>query len=404
MDKQPKTSSKPPFLAFAKDGADIGKLKEFAKTHEWGESCVLHGDITTAAEYLKTNISPVLLLVEITSAEAAPSLLDALADVCDPDTKVIIIGTVNEYSFYCWLTEIGIFSYLLRPFAIETLEATYQKSIVSAPVATAVEVKKPAKVIAVIGARGGVGASTIALNLSGIFAEYSEQKIALVDIDPQEGTLSLMLDIEPARGLRDALEKPDRIDALFIDRVMSKPHKNLWVMSAEEPLQERINISDQTAENLIAALKDKYDVIVLDVPRQLTQFSRDCLKKTDAILLVAELNLQCLRDVLRLSDLIHENLKNPLPLVVANRVGIAPKNEISAGDFEKGISLKIAEKIPYNTDIYMQISSDIPAIANIKNTDVQPLIELARQLLPEMPLLEKDSRKDFFAFLKKKKE
>ena len=120
---------KPNFFAFANDEADRKVIGDFASSHGWSESCVMQGNIVTAAQYFKTHPSPALLLVEIPSAEEAPKLLDELANVCDPGTKVIIIGMVNEYSFYCWLTDIGVFSYLLRPLTREMLDRAYQKSI-----------------------------------------------------------------------------------------------------------------------------------------------------------------------------------------------------------------------------------------------------------------------------------
>ena len=396
-------NSKIPFLAFAQSEADRNTLTEFARAHDWNENCVLQGDIASAAQHLKTNASPELLLVEIPNAEDAPKLLDALADVCAAGTKVIVIGMVNEYSFFCWLTSIGIFSYLLRPLTLETLETTYKKSLPQITAPATSETKKSAKTIAIMGARGGVGTSTIALNLAGIFAEYSEQKIALVDIDPQNGTLALMLDIEPARGLRDALEKPDRIDALFIDRVMSKAHKNLSVMSTEESIQEPINIHEETAEILLKELTAKYDIVVLDIPRHLNQFSRECLRLADEVVLVAELNLQSLRDVLRVSDLLQETLKKPAPIVTINKMGAAPKSEISPSDFDKGIApLKIAEKIPYTTDIFMQIGIDIPAIVSAKHASVKPLQSLAKQLIPEIIFPENEQKNGLLGFLKKK--
>jgi pilus assembly protein CpaE len=403
MENKTENSKKPKFFAFALNNADRTAIKEFTAGQGWDASCVMEGDISTATQYLKTNPSPILLLVEVTSAEAAPNLLDELANVCDPHTKVIIIGDINEYSFYCWLIDIGVFSYLLRPLTKEVLDATYKKSI-DQPISSPVLEKEPTKVIAVIGARGGVGVSTIALNLSGIFAEHAGKKIALVDIDPQEGTLSLSLDIEPARGLRDALEKPDRIDPLFIDRVMNKAHENLWVLSAEEQLKDSIDVSEFTADALMRELCNKYDVVILDIPRRMGRFERECLKKANNVLIVAELSLQSLRDTLRISDLMVDSFKMSPPMVIVNRAGMAPKNEMSISDFEKGITVKIVEKILYMPDLFMPISSDIPSIVHAKHAAMKPLYSLAKQLLPNILPDEVQKEKGFMDFLKKKEK
>lgn len=397
-------SSKPDFLAFASNAKDIAVLKEFAAAHNWSDNVVFQGDIRTGADFLRSNGSPTLLLVEIPSAEEAPALLDVLADVCDPETKVIITGDVNEYSFYCWLTDIGVFSYLLKPLTLPMLESAYAKSVEPPPSAGKVE-KQPAKVIAVLGTRGGVGATTVTLNLAGIIAASTKKSVALVDIDPQEGSISLQLDIEPSRGLRDALEKPDRIDALFIERVMTKPLKNLSVLSAEESLQERLSVHDHAADTLLRELRAKFDVVILDIPRYLNPFSRQCIKQADHILLVTELSLLCLRDALRLGDLLRDVLKLKPPVLVAQRVGSAAKYEMQPGEFEKGINGKIAYRIPFAPDVFMQIGNEIPAVKFRGNPATKQLFALAESLVPEAKgKVEVKETKSFSLFKKGKKE
>jgi len=394
---------KPSFLAFATDGKDIETLKAFAAAHQWSDAGIHQGDIKTAAQFLKTNASPVILVVEIPSAAEAPALLEALADVCDPGTRVIAIGTVNEYSFYCWLMDIGIFSYLLEPLTQPMLETAYLKSVEPSS-AQARTGKQPGKVIAVMGTRGGVGTTMVALNLAGIIANLSKKQVALADIDPQEGSIALALDIEPSRGLRDVLEKPDRIDSLFIERVMHKPVKNLSVLSAEESLHERINVHDSAAETLLRELRDKFDVVVIDIPRHLNAFSRACLKQAEHVVLVTELTLLSLRDALRLGDLMRESLKMKPPVVVANRLGFALKQEMQAADFEKGINAKLSHRISFTPEVFMQISSDIPAIRHKAHAAVEPLYALAGKLVPEAKQKTAAVGKKPFDFLQKFKK
>lgn len=381
MTKKNTAGNKQPFIAFA-NGKDGDVLRAFAASRQWPDSTIHSGDIKTATEYLKTNPSPAVLLVELPNAADAPGLLDALADVCDPDTKVITIGDVNEYSFYCWLMDIGIFSYLLKPLTEQMLESAYQKSENGS--AQLKHGKAPGKVIAVVGARGGVGASAVALNLAGIMAEISHKNIALVDADPQEGTIALSLDIEPSRGLRDVLEKPERIDSLFIERVMQKPHKHLSIISAEESLTDPVHATEAAADALLRELREKCDVVVLDIPRHMTGFSRQCLKLSDHVVLVTEMSLASLRDTLRISDMMRDSLKLKPPVIVANRVGLAGKHEMQRADFEKGINAKLAQVIPFAPDAFMLVSAEIPAIKNKTHAAFKPLFDLLEQWLPDM--------------------
>ncbi|MDE3059705.1 MAG: AAA family ATPase [Pseudomonadota bacterium] len=374
-------SGKPSLLAFATDHADIETLKAFAAARQWSDASIQQGDIRTAIPFLKSNPSPAFLLVELPSASEAPALLDALAEVCDPDTKVITIGTVNEYSFYCWLMDLGIFSYLLRPLTVHALETAWQKSL--APAGSAKVEKQPGKTIAVIGARGGVGATTIAINLAAVIADLSKKQTALVDIDPQGGSIALALDIEPSRGLREALEKPDRIDSLFIERVMSKPLKNLSVLSAEESLQDQLHAHDRAAESLISELRNTFDIVLLDIPRHPSAFSRQCLRQAEHVVLVAEPTLLSLRDALRLSDLMAESFKMKPPVIVVNRVGLAPREEMPIADFEKGLNAKVACRVPFAPQLFMQVSNDIPVLKHGQQEAMKSLYALAGQLVPE---------------------
>lgn len=396
------SANKPPFLAFASDDKDIDAIKAFASAHQWPDNCVMRGDISTAAEFLKSHASPALLLVDLPSATEAPALLDALANVCDPDTKVITTGTVNEYSFYCWLMDIGIFSYLLRPLTPQTLESAWQKSVEIKQAAS--KEKQPAKIFAVMGTRGGVGASTVAANIAGIIGELAQKKVALVDLHPQEGSIALMMDIEPSRGLREALERPERIDFLFIERVMHTVNKHLSVLSAEEALHDPIGISPHAADALFKELREQFDVVILDLPRYLTPFIRASLKEAEEVVLVSELTLLSLRDVLRIGDMLRDGMKMPAPMIVANRVGAMPKQETPLADFEKGINGKVLSRIGYAPEVFANISNEIPALKHKANPVMKPLYALAEALVPEAKAEAVKAKKSLFSRKKKSDE
>ena len=390
--------SQHPFLAFT-SAAEQEVLLQFAQAHHFAPECAQPGDIRTATEFLGKNPSPPLLLVEIPSAQEAPALIDALADVCEAGTKVVIIGHVNEYSFYCWLTEIGIFSYLLRPLTLQALEGMYAKSQTPAAPATAVE-KPLAKVIAVTGARGGVGATTVALNMAGIMADHGVN-VALVDTDLQSGSIALSLDIEPTRGLREALERPERIDDLFVERVLYKLDPHLSVLCPEEPLQDVLTIHEKAASVLMHELRSKFDVVVLDVSRFADSFAKQCVAGAAHVVLVADLTLPSLRDVLRVGDMLHDALSLPAPLLVANRVGIA-KQEVKTDDFEKGLNAKIAASVAFAPDLFMSTGAQVPAVAQKQHAASKALQTFVSTLVPEVkPPAAKESA---FSFIGKSKK
>ena len=359
-----------PFMAFSKDSETTAILKKFASMHGWEEDMIHSGDIDTATEFLKSHYSPKVLFVDITStADKVSASLDALADVCDPGIKVIVSGTINEYSFYCWLVEVGISSYLLKPFNMNAMEAAYQKaSEVNAPSAAKTEeTKKEAKIITVIGTRGGVGATTICVNMAWILANSLYQKTALLDFDPQLGTVALALDLEPARGLRDALEKPERIDGLFVDRVMIRVDDNLSILSTEEPLEENIVANEVAAESLFKQCRTKFSHIVVDLPRALTPFTRHAINRADHILCVTEYTIAGLRESLRYLEYCRDILKIKPPIFVANRVGLAGKHQMPQDEFEKGLGRKIAFNIPFVLDAHAAATSGEVLAETAKN-------------------------------------
>ncbi|MBY0406990.1 MAG: AAA family ATPase [Rickettsiales bacterium] len=395
-----KVTSDLPFMAFVSDVADVDTLKAFASEKGWSQADINQGDIRTATDALKNKPSPQLLMVEIESAKEAPGLLDRLADVCGPDTKVIVVGSINEFTFYNWLMDLGISSYLLKPLTAQAVEGAYNKSLAKPQV----EVKSdrpPGKVFSVIGARGGVGSTTVSLNLAGVIANMAPAKnVILVDVDPYDGSIALSLDIDPSRGMREALENPSRIDQLFIDRVVSKPLKNLSILSSEEALADFITVHEDSLSVLLKELKAKFDVIIFDLPRKLEPFHRGCMQQSEQVVLVSELSLVALRDGLRITDMMRESLKIKPPVIVANKVGLAKKIEMQVNDFEKGINGKVEAKIPFVPDVFMPISSEVPAVKKKGHAAIKPLLHLAEFLLPDVkPKDAKSGKKS--AFFKK---
>jgi pilus assembly protein CpaE len=285
----------------------------FVRTH------IVVGNAAGATDYLKQHASPEILVVEIGDAKEAPAQLDALADVVNPHTKVLATGTVDSIRFYQWLSDLGIDDYLLQPFTAAELRQAIAKGSIKKPGAEDAKEAAQKKIIAVVGARGGVGTSLIATNLAAIFAQTHRHITALVDADPYFGTAALAMGVDPSRGLRDAFEKPERVDGLFLERVMVKPFEKLAILAAEEPLMDVITTQANAGEMILSALAEKFRTVVVDVPRQMNVLTRHMLSKADHVIIVADPQLTALRDSVRLRDYIVETLKRPAPMLLLNR-------------------------------------------------------------------------------------
>lgn len=367
-------------IAYISDGESAASVRALMSRQNVRDFAVEPGGVLEATEYLKAHASPYVLIVEIPSAEDAPRLLDGLADAVNPATRVIVTGPVDTFSFYHWLMGLGIHDYLLQPFNEQQLASALAKGGAGAAPATD-KAAGVQKTIALIGARGGVGTTTLATALATILATEQHAVTALIDADAQFGSVALGLDLEPSRGLRDALEKPDRIDTLFLERVMMKPSPNLSILSAEEPLSELMAPHESAGELLFAALREKFTMIVVDLPRTMTPMARYVLGSADHIIIVAEPSILSLRDALRLKDVIVDNFKRPAPTVIVNRVGLAAKQEPPKAEFTKHLGLTPAAYIPYVPEVIGVTGRGDNLVANAKLSGlVAPLRTFATQL------------------------
>lgn len=341
---------------------------------------VENGNIAKATEYLAQHPSPEILLVEIGNQDEAPAQLDALADMVNPHTKVLATGATDSIRFLQWLSDLGIDGYLLQPFTAAEFKQALAKGAVKKATEGAVAPESK-KLIAVVGTRGGVGTTTIATNLASIIATDLGAATALTDFDPYFGYAALALDLMPGRGLRDALEKPDRVDALFLERVMVKTADGVSVLSAEEPLAEVLNPQANAGEMVLAALREKFRFIIADLPRQMNPITRHILSKADHVILVAEPQVTALRDSLRYRDYLVETLKLPAPQVVLNRVGLSANNEIGVREFEKNYGHDVLASLPFvHEAIAAGAAGELLSTHPKANTLVSHLRTLARTL------------------------
>lgn len=398
------------FTAFAEDEASIKALTEFtekeaARDPAWKTAKVIKGNIRDAAKHLSGNPCPLILAVDLASVETAFADLDELANHCEPGTRVFVLGEINEFSFFKKLSEMGVNDYLLKPISTSEIERVFKKPPASAAAAPAEGAKKEQKggIISVVGTRGGVGSTTIAVNLAATLASKSGLPTAILDFDPEFGTACLMLDVEPSRGLVDALEKPDRVDTLFLDRVMSKVSDNLFIMGAEKTLSDVLRINDKAPEIILSRLKQKYPFVIVDITR-INPFTRHFLQNSTDNILVTELSLSGLRDAMRIYDLIKGSLSNGSVTFVANKVGLAKKYQVPVKDFEEQTHSKLSFQIPFEPDIYgFSDSGKILVDSNKTCQFTKTINSIAAKYLPESAEQAKEPAKKggIFGALKK---
>lgn len=359
------------------------------------------GSSREAMEILAGSSPPGVLILD-TSDAAKPltAVLPIMATFAD-ETKVIAIGTVNDIAVYRELMEAGVVEYLVKPITEKALLAALARleAIPAEAPAAAAGAAQRRSLIAVIGTRGGVGASTVAVNCAWIIANHHKQKITLLDLDLQNGTIALALDIEPTRGLREALENPARIDSLFIASAATKVGERLWVMAAEEGFADDVHYDPSAVDLLLEELHRQSECIVVDLPRGVgAARSRVLAAATDAII-VTDLTLGGLRDSIRLAGLVQQSAPETRVLVVANR---GTKDGVGRSDFEKALGRKIDVIVPdEGRALVKSANSGKPVAATAANSKMASALRSVTSTI--FPDDTKTAKASFWSLRKKKK-
>jgi len=311
------------------------------------EKCNM-GGLRNAVQALSVSASPAILLVDLSECGDPLSDINALAEVCEPGTVVIAMGQVNDVRLYRDLIASGIQDYLLKPLSEEALRDTLiqAQTIFNAPRQNSdAGAGRNHVMTTVVGTRGGVGASTVATSLAWMFSRENKLPTALLDLDVHFGTGALAMDLEPGRGLTDAIENPSRIDGLFIERAMVRANDHLSVLSAEAPIHTPLMTDGSAFVQLEEEFRQAFDMTVVDLPRNMLINFPHVLANADVFVLVTELTLASARDAIRILSWVKSSAAHCRPIVIANKV--APgAGEISRADFEASIEVKIDHILP----------------------------------------------------------
>ncbi len=368
-----------PFTAFVSDDATADLLRPVAVEHGWSPEKVNKGGLRNAVQSLSVSASPSILFVDLSESGDPLSDINALAEVCEPGTVVIAAGQVNDVRLYRDLVASGIQDYLLKPFTADQLRDAFANAqlTISGPRVNDGASEKPNVTAAVIGVRGGVGASTIASSLAWLMGDKGARSTALLDLDVHFGTGALALDLEPGRGLTDAIENPSRIDGLFIERAMVRANDKLCVLSAEAPLNQSILTDGSAFFQLQEEIRHAFEGTVVDMPRNMVVQFPHLVTDANVVILVVDFTLAATRDAIRVLSWLKANAGSARIIVVANKV-MSNVQEVSRKDFEHSIERKIDVLIPLDSKAAMQAAKLGQPLAKATKSSklTQPLLQL----------------------------
>jgi pilus assembly protein CpaE len=320
------------------------------------------GGAPAAVEAFRNAPTPNVIVLESQGERSAVlDALDILASVCDAGTKVVVVGHVNDVVLYREIMRRGVSDYLIAPTDVLALLQALSE-LFTAPGADPV-----GRAVAVIGAKGGAGASTVAHNLAWSIARNLTAQTVLVDLDVAFGTAGLDFNQDPPQGIAEAIFAPERLDANLVDRLLSKCSDHLSLLAAPAVLERTTDLGETALDGLIDILRSSVPTIVLDVPHVWTAWSRRLLIGADEILIVATPDLASLRNTKNLFDLLRQSRPNDaLPRLVLNQTGVPKRPEIAVAEFAKALEAEFSAIIPYDAALFGTAANNGQMIAEVQ--------------------------------------
>jgi pilus assembly protein CpaE len=388
------------FCEFPDTGAALqraGADRRLSKAHLQ----VQLGGIAAAVEHYAGQVTPNLLIVETRlTGEDALGELDSLAEVCDPATKVVVVGRVNDVSLYRELMRRGASEYLVAPLAplqlIEVISGLYTDRD-SAPIG---------KVVAFVAARGGAGSSTLSHNVAWCIAEEMHIETTIVDLDLPFGTCGLDFNDESSQGVADALSAPERLDDVLLDRLLLKRGDHLSLFTAPAALERDYDAVPESYEAVIDAVRQSCPCVILDLPHGWSPWIRACLLAADEIVVVATPDLTSLRNAKNIIEIIKNSRPNDTPpRLVLNQVNQPKRPEIPPKDFAETMGVDPAAVLAFDPALFGTAANNGQMLLEVqpKSAISESLRRLSRTLTNRQGEAAPKSSTSIFSFLKGKK-
>ena len=342
---EPAAGGRQRFVACVADDVTREAVSRAVAQLGWSNAKVRAGGLDVARRSIDITAPPSLVLVDLSDANDPVEGMHELAQLCGPSTRFLAIGSINDVTLYRQLVGLGVADYLVKPVSSELLCEAFTAAMRS--YASPGEARQT-RLFAFVGARGGVGTTTLAVSTAWLLAHEFKLRTALIDLDLHFGNLALSLDLEPGRGLREALENPERTDSMLLASAMVTEGEKLPILATEEPLEEQLAFDGGAVAPLLAALSQDYDCLVVDLPRSLDAMARQVIALADSTIVVTDLSLSALRDTVRIGDLAKALEARSKPLLVANQVGADHRGEIGRPEFERGVGGSLDLAVPFD--------------------------------------------------------
>ena len=372
------------FTAFLSDAQSEQTVQQCVTDMALSFSSVHSGGILRANAHLEKSRSPMALMVDISNTELPVNEVHRLAEVCEPGVSVVVVGDRNDVGLYRDLIRAGVSDYIVKPLTRSLVQSAIDTALglgTANTEATPLN-QKSGRIVTVIGARGGVGATTVASNLAWFLANKESRRVCLVDLDVHYGDCALTLDIklDGSAGLREALESPTRIDDLFLDRAMVRSGDRLFLLSSEEKLESPLRLDPEALAPLFDVLRRQFHYVIVDVPRENGTFLHQMMELATTRIVVLDQTARAIRDVLRLRSIIDAPHAGQRNLVVLNRMGESGKSDIDLATLSSTIGLPVDATIAYHPKSVIAAGNAGRPIAGEKGPIAGAIANIASEL------------------------
>lgn len=366
---QPPASARPPAMVFVRDRDLQGTIRQSLNDLGISNPEIVSGGIDAAITALAHRASPRLVITDISGIADPMSRIRALAEVCEPGVGVIVIGESNDIRLYRDLKEAGIVEYFFKPLVGVLLSRSIHGILTGGPEQRG---SRTGKLVFVMGMRGGEGATTIATNMAWHLSETGQRRVLLLDLDLQFGDAALQLDTMPSHALREALDHPERVDELFLQRGVTQITERLGLLAAQEALSEVVTLNEEAVLSLLANLLHRFRYVLVDVPHVFAPRLMRVLSLPSILLLVSTATLASAREVVRWRQQIGANTPERTTLHVLNKSG--GHASLPMAEF-----IRAAGQAP---DVTIPYEREIATVSNLGIAAVRKCAGLQRGLMP----------------------
>ncbi len=373
----------------------VGRDRRLARAHV----DVKLGGIQAAIQVFHQQQTPEVLFVECSrSREEVMNELGALAQVCDPSTKVIVIGHLNDVILYRDLIRAGVSEYLVAPVnEMQIIEAV--SNLYADPEASPI-----GHTIAFVGSKGGVGSSTIAHNVGWYLSKTYLADTVIVDLDLPFGTVGLDFNNDGIQGIAEALSSPERIDQTLIDRLLTKCTEKLSLLLAPTSVDREYEVSKDALQTVLDEVRNSVPYVIIDVPNIWMPWSKQTLIQADEVVITATPELASLRNTKNIIDQLKAARQNDgPPKLVINQVGMPKRPEVPVADFAKGVGIQPSVVIQHDAQTFGTATTNGQMVFDVspKSNGAESLAALVQILTGKTP--DKGKKKSSLDFLKKLK-